>query len=61
METLTFVPTFDISVSDEEVVEYLLRKKVAEAPRNIDGSLNMRLKQNKDAKEYLYYVKKMLS
>jgi len=58
METLSFVPVFDINISDEEVFEYFHQEEIEEAPRNKDGSLNMRLKKNKDAKEYLYYLKK---
>jgi len=58
MESLTFVPVFDIQITDAEILEYLHSEEIPEAPRNKDGSLNMRLKQNKDAKDLLFYKRK---
>ena len=58
METLSFVPVFDIQITDADILEYLHQEEIAEAPRNKDGSLNMRLRQNKEAKELLYYKRK---
>jgi hypothetical protein len=40
------------------VLEYFRKENIPEAPLNKDGKINMRIKQNKDAREYIYYVKK---
>jgi len=58
METLSFVPVFDIQITDADILEYLHQEEIAEAPRNKDGSLNMRLKQNREAKDILFYKRK---
>ena len=58
METLSFVPVFNIQITDAEILEYLHEEEITEAPRNKDGSLNMRLKQNREAKDILFYKQK---
>ena len=58
MESLSFVPVFDIQITDDEILEHYRSESIVEAPRNKDGSLNMRLRQNKEAKELLYYKRK---
>ena len=58
METIKFIPVFDIEITDKDILDYYAKKEITDFSRNKDGSLNMRRKENKDAKEFLFFERK---
>lgn len=54
MDTISFLPVFDIKITDADIIEYFHSEEITEVPRNKDGSLNMRIKQNKEAYKMLH-------
>jgi hypothetical protein len=58
MESIRFVPVFDIEITDKDILDYYAQTGITYISRNKDGSLNMRRKENKDAKEFLFFSRK---
>ena len=57
METIKFVPTFDISLTEDDLLEYYKENNITDYPKKINGRPCMARKFNKEHTQILYTKK----